>query len=414
MPTTASDAPRRGRVTGLCLASLLLVGACTGDGEDPAPSTTVSPTTTTIVARVNDGVLKVGAFLPLTGPGAAFGPPMIEELYNAIDVINAEGGVLGSPVELIQVDEGAGEIEGLLAEDVDAIIGPASSTLALSALGPAVQTDTGVVTCSPMATALALDDYPDNGYFFRTAPSDSLQMLAIARQAQATGTQLVAVGYLDDPYGRGLERSFEEAMQDRVPTVSVGFGADQDDLSDVATELLADDPAVVVVLGDADDGSRLLAALDHAAEDPPQVLINDSIRQARAVIQSLSPTFRERLTGHAPRSGPAPGVEDGPPGFFVSHAVDCLNLIALAVMEADSDDPFEFRRAMSRVSNGGRACSTFPDCAAFLESFEIDYNGFSGPVNLALGGDPQRAWFDTFQFDEDGNETPGDPLDTST
>lgn len=393
----------------------LLVVACSGDDDDPTPTTTISPTTTTIAERVSDGVLKVGAFLPLTGPGAAFGPPMIEALDDAIGEINAAGGVLGDDVELIQLDEGAGTIEELLAQDVDAIVGPASSTLALSALGPAVDQDTGVVTCSPMATALALDDYPDHDLFFRTVPSDSLQMLTIAGRAQGTGAQSVAVGYLDDPYGRGLEESFVEAMDERLPVTSIGFGADQDDLADVAADLLADDPGVVVVLGDADDGSRLLLSLDEATDDPPQVLINDSIRQARSVIQNLSGTFRDRLTGIAPRSGPA---EDGPPGFFVSHAVDCLNLIALAAIEADSDNPLLFRRAMSQVSSGGRPCSGFAVCAGYLqdENFEIDYNGLSGPVNLSgVSGDPTRALFDSFKFHDDGTEillTP--PIDTST
>ena len=411
MPTT-SPAARRRLAVGLGLT--ILAAACTGGDDDAAPTTTMSPTTTTIVERVNDGVLKVGAYLPLTGPGAAFGPPMIDALSDAVDVINAAGGVLGEEVEFIQRDEGAVAIEELLAEGVDAIVGPASSLVALSSLGAAVDQSTGVVTCSPMATALALDDYPDRGdYFFRTAPSDSLQMLTIARQAERTGAQMVAVGYLDDPYGRGLEKSFDDAMGDRLPVMSVGFSADQDDLSGVAAELLAEDPAVVVVLGDADDGSRLLAALD-ATNDSPQVLINDSIRQARAVIQSLSPAFRDRLTGHAPLSESP--VENGPPGFFVGHAVDCLNLIALAVMDAGSDDPSEFRRAVSAVSAGGRRCTGFESCAASVqENFEIDYNGFSGPVDLsAVTGDPVRALFETFQFDDDGNEIPRSPIDTSS
>jgi branched-chain amino acid transport system substrate-binding protein len=416
VPTNASAAARSARslgAIGVCL--MLVVAGCSGDDDDPTPSTTISPTTTTIAPRTSDGVLKVGAFLPLTGPGAAFGPPMIEALVDARDDINAAGGVLGHDVELIQLDEGAGTIEELLAEGVDAIVGPASSTLALSTLGPAVDEFNGVVTCSPMATALALDDYPDNDFFFRTAPSDSLQMLTIARQAQGTGAQSVAVGYLDDPYGRGLVGSFEDALDERLPVTAVGFGADQDELDGVAAELLADDPGVVVVLGDADDGSRLLAALDEANPAPPQVLINDSMRQARAVIQNLSPTFRERLTGHAPRSGPA--TEDGYPGFFVSHAVDCLNLITLAVIESDSDNPLQFRRAMSQVSSGGRPCTGFDVCAGYLrEGLEIDYNGYSGPVNLSpVTGDVTRAFFDSFHFRPDGNEillTP--PIDTST
>jgi hypothetical protein len=42
----------------------------------------------------------------------------------------------------------------------------------------------------------------------------------------------------------------------------------------------------------------------------------------------------------------------------------------------------------------------------------IDYNGRSGRVDLSsVTGDPVRAWFETFRFDEEGDEEPGEPLE---
>ena len=206
-------------------------------------------------------------------------------------------------------------------------------------MAPAVDADTGVVVCSPSATSLLLDDYPDHTFLFRTAPSDSMQMAAIARQVQRTGARSVAVGYLDDPYGRGLRDAFLEQAADRRLTVSesVGFSADQTDLSDSAALLLDADPGVIVVLGDSDDGGRLLAALDAAEERSPSVIVNDSIRQARQTIQSLSDEFRDRLTGIAPLS--QSDAEGTPEGFFTAHAVDCVNLVALSVVAAGTDAP---------------------------------------------------------------------------
>jgi len=387
----------------LVVASVLT--ACTGD-DDTAPTTTEAVTTTTIAPRVSDGVLHLGIFLPTTGPGAAIGPPMIAAINDAVATIDSLGGVLGHDIEMTPVDEGAGTIQDLLDAGVDAIIGPASSLIALSQLQPAVDANTGVVVCSPMATALALDNYPDHNLFFRTAPSDSLQMVAIARQAERTGTRSLAIGYLDDPYGRGLAESLEQAADGRPLEItrSLGFSSDQDDLTDIADQLLADDPGVVAVLGDADDGSRLLTALDNATTDPPLVIVNDTIRQARQTIQSLSPTFREQLEGVAPASGSM--IDGAPSGFFVPHAVDCVNLIALAVIDAQSDDPKTFRREMTSVSSGGRVCVTFEGCAAFLEdNLGIDYNGLSGRLELANAtGDPTRANFEVFGFDADGDE----------
>ena len=390
------------------LAVAASAAACTGvDNGEVGPSTSVAATTTTVAKRASDGRLVIGAYLPQTGPGASLGEPMIAAVRSAVAHINAEGGVLGQDVELLVLDEGTPSgPSALLAEGVDAIVGPASSRNALSKLASIVRPDTGVVTCSPTATALALDDFPDNGYFFRTAPSDSLQMIAIARRAERTGVPTVAVGFLDDPYGRGLVDALVSEIEQRRRqdvVAKVAFGADQEDLSPTVSELLADDPGLVIVLGDADDGGRLLSALDAATpDDDAQVIANDAIRTAAAISQ-LSPDFRSRLTSVAPL---AESESTETSGYFTGHAVDCVNLIALATVEAGSDDPAAIRLWMAPVSGGGRQCTSFEDCVGVIEQgLQIDYNGLSGAIEISsTTGDTTRASFVQFGFDADGAE----------
>lgn len=389
------------------LGVVAMAGAgCTDSGdEDVSPTTSVAVTTTTVPKRDDDGRLVVGVYLPQTGTGASLGEPMITAVREAVDHINEVGGALGSPVELLVLDEGspAGP-STLLGEGVDAIVGPASSRNALAQLASIVRPDTGVVTCSPTASALALDDFPDNGFFFRTVPSDSLQMVAIARRAERTGVPTVAVGYLDDPFGRGLAGALVDEIELRrrqEVVADVAFSPDQEDLTSTVAELLADEPGLVIVLGDADDGGRLLSALDTATPDEnTQVIVNSAIRIATS-IQQLSPGFRSRLTGVAPLA-----ANEGDPGFFTAHAVDCVNLIALATIEAGSDSPSSIKNWMAPVSGGGRQCSTFDDCAGLLEQgLQIDYNGLSGVLELSnTTGDPTRASFVQFGFDSDGTE----------
>src|SRR5690606_5994670 len=112
-------------------------------------------------------------------------------------------------------------------------------------------------------------------------------------------------------------------------------------------ELLAEEPGLVIVLGDADDGGRLLSALDAATDDTTQVIVNDAIRTASSIRQ-LSPEFRSRLTGVAPLAR-----SDEDQGFFTAHAIDCVNLIALAATEAETDAPSAIRLWMAPVSGGG-------------------------------------------------------------
>ncbi len=407
-----ADVPSPSRSRSLTVIALMaglgatVAGGCTGDDDTVTPTTSISPTTTTTIVRETDGVLEIGIYLPTTGPGASLGEPMIAAAIETIDRINATGGVLGSPIRYELLDEGGSSTGpvSLLDSGVDAIVGPASSREALEQLGSITQNGTAVVSCSPSATALSLDAFPDDGYFFRTAPSDSLQMTAIDRRAERTGVTSIAIGYLDDPYGRGLSNVLGDEIEARRRQEIVArepFGADQEDLAPVAEALLAADPGVVVVLGDADDGGRLLSALDAASNGaPPQVIVNDSIRTA-ATIQQLSSGFRERLTGVAPLA-----TTNDEPSAFTAHTVDCVTLIALAADRAGTDDPSEFKRWVASLSSGGRQCTSFEACIALIEDgLQIDYNGQSGSIELStITGDPTRATFVSFGFDADGSE----------
>ena len=151
--------------------------------------------------------------------------------------------MLGRELEIVTgFDEGdspttaSDAIASLIEQDVDAVVGPASSTIALATLADLLQA--GILTCSPTATALALDDFPDRSLFVRTAPSDSLQAMAIANEAERTGALTASVVFLDDAYGRPLAEATIEALQAKGIDVStsVGFAADDDTLLDEADD----------------------------------------------------------------------------------------------------------------------------------------------------------------------------------
>lgn len=390
----------------VAIAGALTVGACDGGG-DPTP-TTVAPaiTTTTVASRGSDGVLTIGVLLPKTGPGATLGAGLIDAVEIAASDINAAGGVLGQGIRIEEADEAdSGAMNQLIDLGVDAIVGPASSLVALEQLATAVEHQ--VVVCSPTATAIALDDYPDDGWFFRTAPSDSLQMAAIDYTARQTGASTLAIAYLDDPYGRALQDSLASRVRQGGQLTIVDetpFASTDADLSGAARAVLAGGPDVVVVLAGGDDGGRMLAALDDARGTHPElqsVIVNDAVRTARQVIAGLSTEFRQKLVGVAPRA-----VVDSVPGFFAAHAIDCVNLIALAAVRAATDRPIDFRRQIGVISYGGAQCASFSSCVALLDDgSRIDYTGLSGPVDMrAVGGDLTSGRFDSFRFGDNGTE----------
>ncbi len=408
------------------MASLILA-ACTATAPE-ADTTTLPPTstsTTTTVPRISDGQVTIGVLLPSTGGGAQFGSPLISTVRSSVEIINDAGGVLNSPVLLVEADEGgtassaAVALESLIAQGVDAIIGPASSLNALAVASTAVAA--GIPMCSPTATAIALDDFPDNGLFFRTVPSDSLQAVAIAKSAELTGNPRIAMAYIDDVYGRAFARAVSEelALRNLQLVNNIAVSASDSDLSDNVEALFADDPGVIIVLADADTGVRILAEIGANASirrpTVPRILVNDAIRMARSsqLLRDLPNRVRTQILGISPMA-----IPPDTPGFsapFAAHAHDCVNLIALAAERAESDDPIRIANGIVGVSVGGSVCTSFEDCRNRLElGLQIDYVGASGPLRLSSRtGDPTIANFRRFTFDNEGRDISGSIFDAS-
>jgi len=393
----------------------VLLMACSGSDDTIVDETVVETTTTTQPTQVvGDGRLVVGALLPLTD--TLLGEPMVEAVNLAVDRINEAGGVLDRGVRLVLADEGSSTasamaaIQTLLDRDVDAVIGPASSLIALSTLDEFVSA--GKVVCSPTASALALDEFPDDDLFFRTIPSDSLQAQAIAETADQTGALRVTIVYVDDSYGRPFADAVEASLANEAISVvgRIALSASDDDLSAEAAELTDSDTQVLILLADGDDGTRYLEALDDEdSSGLATIVVNDAFRNPTSPqrIQGLEDELRDRIVGLAPQADSGDIDEPfDPPGLFATNAYDCANLIALAAVRAESDAPRDIARQIGQVSVNGSVCDSFAVCLATIKSgLQIDYNGPSGVTDLLTRtGDPSRATFDRFTFDETGRD----------
>ncbi len=340
---------------------------------------------------------------------------MVSAAKLAIDRINATGGVFGVPVRSVVADEGTTTasattaIQTLLSSDVDVIIGPGSSTIALSTLQEIVAADT--LACSPTASAMALDGFPDAGLFFRTVPSDSLQSRAIADVADQTGAVTATIVHVDDAYGRAFADSVESAMAVGSITVaeSIGFTGRDDDLTDEARQLLESQAQVAIVLAGDDDGTRFLETLGEMdTSGLTTVVVNDAMRNPMTPqrIADLGSSLRNKIVGIAPQAASAdPSAPFDPPGLFAANAYDCVNLIALAAVRAGTDTPSDIADQVGSIGSSGSVCRTFADCVAAIDAgLQVDYNGPSGLTEIARSGDPARAVFDRFVYDANGDD----------
>ncbi len=404
----------------LVLATVLIVfaGAACTTGSNGGPPSTLSEVTTT-TERLDDGTLLVGAVLPAAGSSTEIGVSMSAALVVAAEEINASGGVNGRNVRVVVREEGDNAASALLAVQnlvqigADAIIGPTSSLAMLATLDTTVES--GVLTCAPTAAALSLDAYPDAGLLIRTVPSDSLQALALARVADATGADSAAVVYLDDGYGRPFGQAVQAALADEGTTIAaaVAFQDDEASISAAVAEVVAAGPGVVAVIADARRGPAMVAAIDEATQGRLTFVVNDAGRRPDAAAQPYAADLAERVLGVSPQAYSSStafaealkAVDPEATGLFAQNAYDCLNIIALAAVAAGTIRPTDIAAQVTAITSRGTTCNDFPTCAAELAAARnINYDGPSGNLAISSSGDRTSAVFERFTFDESGRD----------
>ncbi|WP_448608024.1 ABC transporter substrate-binding protein [Geodermatophilus sp. URMC 60] len=220
--------------------------------------------------------LVIGTLLPLTGNLAFLGPPEVAGARLAVNDINAAGGVLGQPVQLIEGDSGDAStdtatqtVDRLLQGGANAIIGAASSGVSLTVIDRI--TGAGVVQFSPANTSDQFTDYNDNGLYFRSAPPDTLQARALSDLIINDGNNTVGIMALNDPYGTGLMENTRENLiaaglaEDSIQTLTydpqaANYDAEIQQMVDFA-------PDAIVVIG-FEESARILEGLNSQGIGP--------------------------------------------------------------------------------------------------------------------------------------------------
>lgn len=405
--------------------ALTALAACSGDstangnGNGTGTGSADSNVATSTTVHAEDGALVIGAILPNSGGAAEVGASMNDALAVALEEINSAGGISGQPVRLITREEGNNPVTaGLAVQDlvqlgVDAIIGPTSSTNVLGTLGAAV--DAGVLTCSPTATALSLDEFPDNGLFFRTIPSDSLQARAIASVVETSGSSTAVVVYLDDDFGRPFAEATQASItaQGTRVAAAVGFTASDESISAAVDKVIARQPDVVAVIADGVTGPAIINAIDAATHSQISFVVNDAIRRPAASSQPFTAGLAKRVVGVAPIAYDNAkaftelmrGIDPEATGLYAHNAYDCLNIIALAAEAAGSNQPLDIAAAIPGVTTSGTGCTMFTSCReSLIEGRNINYNGPTGNLSIGADGNVATANFERFTFDSSGRD----------
>jgi branched-chain amino acid transport system substrate-binding protein len=229
--------------------------------------------------RAGDGVLKLGSLLPETGTLSFLGPPMIAATKLGVQDLNEAGGFNGQDVQLTEGDSGDtstdtanSTVDRELSENVDAIVGAASSAVTLTVIDKIA--NAGVVMFSPANTSAALTDYPDKGLYFRDAPPDALQGEVLAGMIADDGNSTLALMVLNDPYGTGLADAVVENFEASGGEVVERIEYDpQASTFDAEVQRIADADPDAIALITFEEGSRILATMVESGIGPRDLAV---------------------------------------------------------------------------------------------------------------------------------------------
>src|SRR5256884_4557217 len=160
----------------------------------------------------------------------AFLEPYKKGMELAVEEINASGGLLGRPLELVVRDDtgNPGDAvrvaeELITREKADVLLGTFSSAVGLAIADFARQRKVLFIASEPLTDKIVWEN--GNRYTFRLRPSTYMQTAMLVPDAARLGKRRWAIVYPDYEYGKSATAAFKQqmiAMQTGVEFVEIG------------------------------------------------------------------------------------------------------------------------------------------------------------------------------------------------
>lgn len=379
--------------------------------------------------------MTVGALVPLTGDLSQFGPPGEKAADLAAQEAQAALEEAGTSITLndlassdTQTEPAAAQSAArqLISEGANCLVGPWASSETVP-VGRSVAARDEIPLISPSSTSPEITELPDNGFVFRTAPSDAIQgaVLADAIEKEEGGTDaVVSVAARNDPYGEGIAVSFTEAWEAKGGTTTgdpVLYDPELSSYNSEAGDIVANNPDLFVIIDFEEPYNRLGPALTRTGDfDPANLWTADGLAFEDGVgATSIPPDTLAGASGSRP-SGPeelSPAAkafdklyksESGPKarGTFDAQNFDAVTLCVLGAVAAGSNEGPAIAEQIQAVASAPGEKYDYTQMADAIKALQagedIDFEGVSGPLDLDDNGDPTIGFYDLYEYDDAG------------
>ncbi|MGW6660443.1 ABC transporter substrate-binding protein [Rhodococcus sp. NPDC055024] len=412
-------------------ASLALAG-CSSDKSDDSSSSgstsgasaaTTSVTTDCTPEQAKAGAtpsteaLRIGTLLPDTGSLSFLGPPMVAGTQLGVNDVNAAGGVLGQPVQLIPGDSGDtttdtanSTVDRELAAGTQVIVGAASSSVSLKVIDKVASA--GVVMFSPANTSDQFVCYPDKGMYFRTAPTDVLQAQAVAQLISDDGGQRVAIMALNDPYGTGLADNIEKNLIDSgVPSDQIEkiiYDPNAQSFNSEVDQVKNFNPDAVALVG-FEESAKIITRMHEVGIGPSDGMAMYGVdgNMGNALGESVAKPLLDTMQGTTPLTDVGAAFQDRLKAVnpslidfnYAGESYDAVVISALAAEQAKSTAGTDIAANINSVTEGGTKCTSYVECLPLVKAgTDIDYDGITGELDFNDSGEPSIGSYGKLKF----------------
>jgi ABC-type branched-subunit amino acid transport system substrate-binding protein len=403
------------RVTSVLALTALVVGAISGCGGK------------------SSSTLKIGDIVPLTGDLAPFGPSGEKAARLAVDQANKalkQDGIKLT-VKLENADEqtnAAASVSAarkLISEGATCIAGAwaSSDTIPVS---QSVTSREHIPQISPASTS-ALISTLKNGYIFRTSPSDKLQGKTLADYVDKTlggvKGKLISIAGRNDAYGQGFVARLKEVLSElgakvQGPQLYDPAAASYDS---EAAKIVANNPTAFIIIDFPKTYAKVGPALLRTGKfDPTKLFISDGLAVSKIAGSGMVPASLNGAHGTNPSSPPGGTLAlsaaaerafntlyTSSPGpareTFDVQNFDAVTLCVLAAVAAKSNSGSAIAKQIIPVSGPPGTKYTWQQEAAMFAAAragqKVNYEGVSGPIDMASNGDPTGATYAIYTYE---------------
>lgn len=313
--------------------------------------------------------IKIGLVTALSGQSARAGEALTRGATIAIEEINARGGVLGRPLELVRRDDESNPAKGLTAareliqrEKVAVLLGGLDTPVELAIVPFVNNVKVPFVVPWAAGTNITQNGAASNYVFRVSAMDDEVDKAIVQFSLKTYGAKKPGLILVNNPWGESNEHGLKAALKaaGMEPAGVEKFEPNDIDVVSQLSRLKQAGADTLYLVGNVGPASQVVKSLDRMGWAPPIVshwgpaggrftelagpnAKNVIFVQTYSFFGDLSPVGKRVMSELQAKYADVKGPVDVTPAVGVANAYDSILVIARAIEKGGSTEPTAIR-----------------------------------------------------------------------